>query len=118
MERARSNRGAKLGASARVGASCTISIRAPVLATNSVRAPIGALQLRLLELSRDLDHPHWCTTGHLGYVLEGEMEVESATGSQVFRAGDGLAIPAGDDEKHRPRTLTERVRMIFVEDVS
>ncbi len=79
---------------------------------------VGALQLRLLEFSRDLDHPHWCTTGHLGYVLEGEMEVEFAAGSQVFRAGDGLAIPGGDAEKHRPRALTERVRMIFVEDAS
>ena len=79
---------------------------------------IGALQLRLLEFSRDLDHPHWCTTGHLGYILEGEMEVEFASGSQVFRAGDGLAIPAGDVEKHRPRALTERVRMIFMEEAS
>jgi hypothetical protein len=31
-------------------------------------------------------------------------------------AGDGLAIAAGEAEKHRPRALTERVRMIFVED--
>jgi quercetin dioxygenase-like cupin family protein len=79
---------------------------------------VGALELRLLEFSRDLDHPHWCTTGHLGYVLEGAMVVEFAIGSQVFRAGDGLAIPAGDVEKHRPRALTKRVRMIFVEDAS
>jgi hypothetical protein len=35
---------------------------------------VGARQLRLLELTRELDHPHWCTTGHVGYVLEGEME--------------------------------------------
>jgi quercetin dioxygenase-like cupin family protein len=75
-------------------------------------------QLRLLEFSRDLDHPHWCTMGHLGYVLEGAMEVEFATGSQVFREGDGVAIPAGELEKHRPRALTDRVRMIFVEDAS
>jgi uncharacterized cupin superfamily protein len=77
---------------------------------------VGANQLRLLEFSRDLEHPHWCTTGHLGYVLEGEMEIEFTTGVVVFRAGDGLAIPAGEVEKHRPRALTDRVRMVFVED--
>jgi mannose-6-phosphate isomerase-like protein (cupin superfamily) len=79
---------------------------------------VGARQLRLLEFSRDLEHPHWCTTGHLGYVLEGAMEVEFSTGSQVFREGDGVAIPSGEVEKHRPRALTDRVRMIFVEDAS
>jgi mannose-6-phosphate isomerase-like protein (cupin superfamily) len=79
---------------------------------------VGARQLRLLEFSRALVHPHWCTTGHLGYVLEGAMEVEFTTGSQVFREGDGVAIPAGEVDKHRPRALTERVRMIFVEDAS
>src|SRR3974390_911146 len=79
---------------------------------------VGDRQLRLLEFSRDLDHPHWCTTGHLGYVLEGAMEVEFTTGPQVFRAGAGLAIPAGEAAKHRPRALTDRVRMIFVEDAS
>lgn len=77
---------------------------------------VGANQLRLLEFTRDLDHPHWCTTGHVGYILDGEMEVEFATGAVVFRAGDGLAIPPGDAEKHRPRALSDRVRMIFVEE--
>jgi hypothetical protein len=38
------------------------------------------------------------------------------TGAVVFRAGDGLAIPAGEVEKHRPRALTDRVRMVFAED--
>jgi quercetin dioxygenase-like cupin family protein len=73
-------------------------------------------QLRLLEFSQDLDHPHWCTTGHVGYVVDGEMEVEFEGGAiVVLRAGDGLAIPAGEADRHRPRALTERVRLVFVE---
>jgi hypothetical protein len=32
--------------------------------------------------------------------------------------GHRLAIPAGEVERHRPRALTDRVRMIFVEDAS
>ena len=78
--------------------------------------PLQAQQLRLLEFGRDLQHPHWCTTGHIGYIIEGVMEVEFERGGVVvYRAGDGVAIPAGDADKHRPRALTDRVRLIFVE---
>ena len=76
---------------------------------------LGSTQLRLLEFSRDLDHPHWCTTGHVGYVVGGAMEVEFPTGTVVFREGDGVAIPAGEADRHRPRALTDRVRLVFVE---
>jgi mannose-6-phosphate isomerase-like protein (cupin superfamily) len=76
----------------------------------------GERQLRLLEFTRELEHPHWCETGHLGFVLEGAMQVEFADGSvEEFRAGDGVAIPGGEAEKHRPRALTDRVRLVFVE---
>jgi mannose-6-phosphate isomerase-like protein (cupin superfamily) len=79
----------------------------------------GNRQLRLLEFTRELDHPHWCETGHIGFVLEGEMEVTFADGSTVhYRSGDGLSIPGGEAEKHRPRTLTNLVRLIFVEEDS
>jgi hypothetical protein len=45
------------------------------------------------------------------------MEVEFAEGASViFRAGDGVFIPPGDAERHRPRALSERVRLIFVEE--
>ncbi len=83
----------------------------------SKRHKVGTSELRLLEFTRDLAHPHWCATGHVGYVLEGEMEVERAEGGPViFRAGDGVVIPGGEPGRHRPRSLTERVRLLFVED--
>ena len=74
-------------------------------------------QLRLLELTRDLDHPHWCETGHVDFVLEGTMEVTFAEGTAVtFRAGDGVCIPRGRTDRHRPVALSDRVRLIFVEE--
>lgn len=77
----------------------------------------GDRQLRLLEFTRELSHPHWCEMGHIGFVLEGEMEVAFADGSTIhYRAGDGLSIPGGMAEKHRPRALSDLVRLIFVED--
>jgi quercetin dioxygenase-like cupin family protein len=75
-------------------------------------------RLRLLEFGRDLDHPGWCTTGHVGYLLEGEMEVEFDDRIVTFRAGDALVFPAGEADRHRPRALTDRVRMIFLEETA
>jgi arsenate reductase len=78
---------------------------------------LGPRQLRLLEFTRELDHPHWCEAGHVGYVLEGAMEVTFAEGEPVsFRAGDGINIATGTAERHRPKALTDRVRLILVED--
>jgi arsenate reductase (thioredoxin) len=78
---------------------------------------LGVRQLRLLEFTRELDHPHWCETGHVGFVLEGTMEVGFAEGAAVtFHAGDGVCIPAGWTDRHRPTALSERVRLIFVEE--
>jgi arsenate reductase len=79
---------------------------------------IGSQQLRLLEFTHELHHPHWCETGHIGYVLEGELEIEFEHGAIVFRAGDGISIPPGLPERHRPRAISELVRLIFVEDAS
>jgi arsenate reductase len=76
---------------------------------------IGSRQLRLLELTPELDHPHWCEAGHIGYVLEGELEIEFEQGAITFRAGDGIAIPPGSADRHRPRAVSGLVRLIFVE---
>ena len=79
--------------------------------------PLGARRLRLLEFTRELAHPHWCEIGHVGLVLEGTMEVAFAEGAAIaFHAGDGVCIPAGWADRHRPIALSERVRLIFVEE--
>ena len=33
-------------------------------------------QIRILEISKELYHPDWCKTGHIGFVMEGELEIE------------------------------------------
>jgi len=47
-----------------------------------------------------------------GRPVQGEFDGGAVV---VFRAGDGLAIPGGDAARHRPRALTDRVRLVFVE---
>ena len=73
-------------------------------------------RLRLAEFTRDFVEPDWCTKGHIGYVLEGEMEVRFHGRVVTFRPGDGLFIPPGSNHGHKARVLTDSVRVLLVED--
>ena len=72
-------------------------------------------KLRLAEFTREFIEPDWCTKGHIGYILEGQMEIDFDGKVVVFNSGDGLFIPEGD--KHKGRVLTDVVKIILVEDV-
>jgi quercetin dioxygenase-like cupin family protein len=72
-------------------------------------------RLRLVEFTKDFVEPDWCTKGHIGYVLEGAMEVDFQGETVTFRAGDGLFIPSGDEHGHKARVLTDTVRVVLVE---
>jgi quercetin dioxygenase-like cupin family protein len=76
----------------------------------------GQKRVRYVEYTQDLQ-PHWCNRGHYGYILAGRFELEFETGKQVFEAGDGVFIPAGEEHRHRGVVLTRTVSVIFVEDV-
>ena len=75
----------------------------------------GRKQLRLVEYTKAMP-PHWCEKGHYGCILRGRFEIEFMDGIRVFEKGDGLFIPGGKDHKHRARTLSEAVRVVFMED--
>ena len=77
----------------------------------------GGRKLRLAEFSREFVEPDWCTKGHIGYILEGRMEIDFDGKVIVFEPGDGLFIPAGEKHKHKGRVLTDVVKVILVEDV-
>ena len=72
-------------------------------------------RLRLAEFSKDFAEPDWCTKGHIGYVLEGTMELDFHGRKVMFRAGDGLFIPPGSEHGHKARVLTDFARVILVE---
>jgi len=76
----------------------------------------GSRLLRLVEYSKDLE-AHWCEKGHVGYILEGRIEISFARGTFVFNAGDGVFIPAGGEHRHIARALSDTVTIVFVEDV-
>ena len=74
-------------------------------------------KLRLAEFTREFEERQWCTKGHIGYVLEGQIEIDFDDGVIALAEGDGLFIPPGEPHKHKARVLTDRVRVILVEDV-
>ena len=77
----------------------------------------GARKLRLAEFTKRFVEADWCTKGHIGYILEGQMDVDFAGEIVKFGAGDGLVIPAGEEHKHKAKIVSDRVRMFLVEDV-
>jgi len=73
-------------------------------------------QLRLVEYTPEME-PHWCPKGHIGYVLEGRMEITIADAVMEFNAGDGVFLPPGEKHQHMARILSDVVRVVFVEEV-
>jgi len=77
----------------------------------------GGRQIRLVEYSKDFAEPDWCRKGHIGYVLDGQMEIDFNGTVLTFKPGDGLFIPAGEKNKHKMTVLTRVVTAILVEDI-
>lgn len=75
----------------------------------------GSKRLRLVEYSKEME-PHWCEKGHIGYVLDGRMEIRFDGETTAFSAGDGVFLPPGPEHKHMARMLSDVVRVVFVED--
>jgi quercetin dioxygenase-like cupin family protein len=74
-------------------------------------------KLRLVEFTRAFQEPDWCRQGHIGYVLEGEGELQMDGETVRLKSGDGIFIPPGEGHKHMLRVLSERVRVVLVEEV-
>ena len=73
-------------------------------------------RLRLVEFAREFVEPDWCMKGHIGYIIEGQMEIDFDGKTIVFGPGDGVFIPAGQEHRHKGRVLTDKVKAILVED--
>lgn len=74
-------------------------------------------RLRLVEFSAEFVEPDWCVNGHVGFLLEGILQVEFHGHTTTYKTGDGLIIPAGPAHGHKARSLTPVTRVVLVEDV-
>ena len=75
-------------------------------------------QIRLVEFAREFVEPDWCQKGHIGYVLEGEAELDFDGEKVLVSAGDGIMISPGEADKHKMRVLTEVLKVVLVEDIA
>ena len=73
-------------------------------------------KLRLVEFFKEFVEPDWCTKCHIGYILEGQMEIDFDGTKEIFGPGDGVFIPSGKKHKHKGKVLTDKVKVILVED--
>jgi hypothetical protein len=74
-------------------------------------------KFRLAEFTREFKEPDWCRKAHIGYVLEGEADLQLDEQKVRVKSGDGIFIPPGERHKHMLRVLSDRVRIVLVEDL-
>ena len=60
----------------------------------------GGQRIRLVEFSEGFTEPDWCTRGHIGYVLDGQISIDFNSEAIDFNAGDGMFIPEGEESRH------------------
>ena len=101
---------------------CKVEFKSLPWETQMIGARFKAYQednrrLRLVEFSKEFVEPDWCKKGHIGFVVDGEMEIDFDGDVVHFGPGDGLFIPAGEANKHKARVLTDVVKLVLVENV-
>ena len=64
----------------------------------------GGIRVRMVEYSPGYLADHWCSKGHILFVVDGELETELADGRTfVLKAGTSYQVADGA-EPHRSRT--------------
>ena len=58
-------------------------------------------KIRLVEFSEEFTEADWCKKGHVGYVIEGKISINFNGKVIDFKAGDGLFITEGEENKHK-----------------
>lgn len=70
--------------------------------------------IRLVEFSDSYVEAEWCTKGHIGYVLEGRIFINFESTEIEFKTGDGLFIPAGEENKHKGSIRKEEKALLVL----
>ena len=77
---------------------------------------VEGIRWAVVEYLPGAGRPDWCTTGHRGYVVAGEIEYEfESGGSLTARAGQGFVLPGGDGHRGRNRG-GEPARLLVIDE--
>jgi len=74
-------------------------------------------RIRLVEFLRGFKETDWCRNGHIGYVLEGEGELEFSDRTVPLKTGDGIFISPGAEHEHMLHVVGELIRVVLVEEM-
>ncbi len=70
--------------------------------------------IRLVEYTKEMEI-HWCERGHYGCVQAGSIKMEFEKETYIYIPGDYIFIPGGDEHKHRATPLTDKVKIMYIE---
>ena len=70
--------------------------------------------VEIVEYEENASHPDWCTTGHIGFVLEGEIMYELEKGEIRAQKGKGFFLPSGT--RHRGHNVFPGITRFFLID--
>ncbi len=87
------------------------------LGVRSKAFELSGKKFRLLELQFGLEHPNWCLTGHIGYVVKGELDIIFDDETVNYTEGDAIFISSGEKERHIPKPISEKVILFLVDDL-
>jgi hypothetical protein len=77
----------------------------------------GSKQLRLVEFTSEFVEPDRCEQGHVGFVIQGELEIDFHGQLVRYPEGSGIFIPSGTGSAHKGRSLTPTMLLFLVEDI-
>ncbi len=77
----------------------------------------GGKRIRLVEFTGAFVERDWCSKAHVGYLVDGDLEITFPDRTVHLGPGDGLAVRGGGAEKHKARALGAVARILLVEDV-
>lgn len=77
----------------------------------------GNRLVRIAEFTPEFTEADWCQKGHIGYVIEGSMQIDCHGRVETLKAGDGLFIPPGEGAGHKVHALTPVVRLLLIEEI-
>ena len=77
----------------------------------------GSKQLRLVEFTDEFIEPDWCEKSHVGFVIQGELEIDFHGSIVRYPEGSGIFIQSGSADRHKARSVTPTVLLFLVEDI-
>lgn len=75
----------------------------------------GNIRVRIVEYSPGYLADHWCSRGHVLYVLEGELETQMRDG-RTFTLTPGMSYQVEDDAPASHRSFTKTGAKLFIVD--